>query len=526
MLEINANRAHDPTSISPSPARRAAGFVQQSSSVSFFALDFLPCWMKGSSPMLRIASFAGLCVLCWSAVADAQSLRVGFGESDITPPLREERPVWLAGYGQGRAATGVHDPLMARAVVLDDGRRKIALVSVDLIGLQYPETKRIRTQVEGFDYVLVASTHNHEGPDVIGIWGRSAFSRGVDDEYLTLVVDRVVEAIRAAESRMSETTAAFGTAEDENLLRDSRQPYVFDSVLRLLAFRDAASGQTTGLVVQWNCHPEALGSRNTLITADFPWATVAALKKRYNCPVVFFSGAVGGLLAPPGGRFNNEKGESLESGQFEFAQFYGEAVAELAAKAMERAEPITLSPFCVSSKPVAIPLENPVYGAARSIGVLRREGRRWTGNGEELGEPVGATETVEGRLAVETEVGYLRLGELHVAAIPGELYPELVYGRFQDPADPGADFPDAPLEEPVGKILPGEKWMLLGLANDEVGYIIPKRQWDQIPPFAYGRAKSQYGEINSCGPDVAPILMQALANRVREAAESKSGMTD
>jgi hypothetical protein len=63
--------------------------------------------------------------------------------------------------------------------------------------------------------------------------------------------------------------------------------------------------------------------------------------------------------------------------------------------------------------------------------------------------------------------------------------------------------------------------MLLGLANDEIGYIIPKRQWDQAPPFAYGRAKDQYGEINSCGPEVAPILMRALANRVREANANK-----
>jgi hypothetical protein len=58
------------------------------------------------------------------------------------------------------------------------------------------------------------------------------------------------------------------------------------------------------------------------------------------------------------------------------------------------------------------------------------------------------------------------------------------------------------------------RWMLLGLANDEIGYIIPKRQWDQRPPFAYGRTHSQYGEIHSCSPDVAPIIMQALARRV------------
>ena len=57
---------------------------------------------------------------------------------------------------------------------------------------------------------------------------------------------------------------------------------------------------------------------------------------------------------------------------------------------------------------------------------------------------------------------------------------------------------------------------LLGLANDEIGYIIPNRQWDSRPPYAYGRASAQYGEINSCGPEAAPIVMQALANRVRD----------
>lgn len=446
----------------------------------------------------------------------AEALRVGFGQSDITPELREDRPVWLAGYGQGRRATGVHDPLMARCVVLDDGSKKFALAAVDLIGLQYPETKRIREKLADFDYVLVASTHNHEGPDVIGIWGSGPFSRGVDDAYIDLVVERVVQAIRQAEKSLVEATAAFGTAEDENLLRDSREPYVFDGVLRGILFRRASDNQPAGLIVQWNSHPESLGSRNTLLTADFPWATVAALEKRYQCPAIYFSGAVGGLMAPPGGRFKNERGETLDGGAFEFAQFYGEETAKLAVKAFDGSKPIRLTPLQVQARPIAIPLQNPVYGAARSIGVLQREGRIWTGDAEKLGHVVSVLNKPDTTLAVETEVAYLVLGELHVAAIPGELYPELVYGHFQDPADPGADFPDAALEQPVSQILSAKNWMLLGLANDEVGYIIPKRQWDQEPPFAYGRTKSQYGEINSCGPDVAPILMQALSNRMRE----------
>ncbi|MBI3837226.1 MAG: DUF1080 domain-containing protein [Planctomycetia bacterium] len=118
---------------------------------------------------------------------------------------------------------------------------------------------------------------------------------------------------------------------------------------------------------------------------------------------------------------------------------------------------------------------------------------------------------------METEVGYLRLGELDVAAIPGELYPELMVGKFQEPADPAADFPDAPLEKHVLKIMPRSKLLILGLANDEIGYILPKRQWDVAPPFAYGRSSAQYGEANSVGPETARMLTEALAERVAEA---------
>jgi hypothetical protein len=66
--------------------------------------------------------------------------------------------------------------------------------------------------------------------------------------------------------------------------------------------------------------------------------------------------------------------------------------------------------------------------------------------------------------------------------------------------------------------LPGKKILVLGLANDEVGYIVPKRQWDVVAPFAYGRKSSQYGERNSVGPETARMLMEALEDRVNEAS--------
>jgi hypothetical protein len=457
---------------------------------------------------------------CFDPALPAAELKAGFGSADITPEVGGGKPVYIAGYGMGREATGVHDPLFARCVVLESAGQRIAIASVDLVGLQFPQVQAIRAKLPHLAYVLVASTHNHEGPDVIGIWGRNPFHRGVDQAYLDLVVNRVVEAIQHAEKNLQPVSAAFGTAEDESLVGDSRQPYVKDGVIRVVRLTKAGTDELAGLVVVWSCHPESLGSKNKLITADFPWATVAALQSRHKCPVVYLSGSVGGLMAPPDGRIHDASGKELLEGDFEYARVYGEEVAALATKAVNAAQPIELAPFLVSAKSIAVPVENKLYKAARAVGVLQRGGIPWTGDFEQVGKPVDS-QSGEQLAAVETEVAYLRLGNLHVAGLPGEVYPELLNGKFQEPADPQADYPDASLEPVVSDLLPGKHWLVIGLANDELGYIIPKRQWDSAAPYAYGRQTSQYGEINSCGPEVAPILMEALRRRVAEAAKAK-----
>lgn len=476
-------------------------------------IQHLRTWLAAACAALPLFLLAGSAAPL--AAAESKLVQVGFGETDITPDVKGKKPVWLAGYGMGRRATGVHDPLMARCLVLSDGREKIALASVDLIGLQYPAVQEIRKGLADFKYVLVSSTHNHEGPDVIGIWGRGPFSRGVDDDYVASVVSKVVELIKKTGENLAPAAAAYGTASDETLLGDSRKPLAKDEVLRVIKFTRSDSKDAAGLLVQWNCHPEAMGSKNRLLTADFPYATVAKLKEQHKCPVLYMSGAVGGLMAPPAGVIKDSQGKVLDEGDFEYCRLYGEAVADLATKAVTAAEPIELTPFTVSAKPIAIPVTNVIYRLARVARILRREGRIWEGDFQKLG-PIVTEETMDKPTAVESEVAYLRLGDVHVAGIPGELYPELIYGKFQEPAEPNADYPEAPLEPTVESILPGKKWLLFGLANDEVGYIIPRRQWDSAAPYAYGREHSQYGEINSCGPDVAPIIMQALKLRVEE----------
>src|SRR5262249_23753421 len=123
--------------------------------------------------MNRLFRFLFLCVLCDSVVQFSSAadppLRVGFGETDITPALGEQA-VFVAGFSHNRRATKVNDPLKVRAFVLADGRKTIAVASVDVIGLFLPNVETIRKGLPGVDYVLVCSTHNHHGPDTLGLW--------------------------------------------------------------------------------------------------------------------------------------------------------------------------------------------------------------------------------------------------------------------------------------------------------------------------------------------------------------------
>lgn len=443
--------------------------------------------------------------------AVSAELQVGFAETDITPRVKE-KTVFMAGFGHNRKATGVHDPLKARAVVFKHGEEKIALVSIDLVGFFHPRVESVRQRLPGFHYVLVSSTHNHEGPDTLGLWGTSPFKSGVDAEYMAEVEKQIVAAVKTADADCKAVRTRIGSARAPELLHDGREPYVKHDELVALEFRDN-DDKPAGLVVQWNCHPETLSDKNTLLSADFVGATVKALREKHRCPVVYLTGTVGGLMTSLHVEIKSAGGVALNDGTFEKTERYGELLAKVADRALKSAQPVKLTPFQVRQSPIFLPLDNKLYLLARQLGVVQREAFLWSGD---LYKAKPATEIKTDKpLCLRTEISWLRLGDLDIAAIPGEIYPELVLDKIQDPVDPGADFPDAAIEPAIYKQLRGPHRMLIGLAGDEIGYIIPKRQWDEKAPFCYGRKKAQYGESNSLGPNTAPLLCRAFQELVQ-----------
>lgn len=444
--------------------------------------------------------------------------RAGIAVVSITPKVTPEGPpVWVAGYGKGRRATGVRDDLGARAFVWDDGERAVALVALDLVGLFRDRVERIRARVRQDPRfprleVIVASTHNHEGPDSLGLWGPNPVTCGADSAYLDFVEDAVLEAIARAHDARAPATLWAGELQTQGLVHDSRQPIVEDEVVRVLEARAGRGGAPIASILVFSSHPEAAGPQNTLLTADFPCAARRTVERARGSRAIFFAGSIGGLLGPGPIRMRDpETGDLAPEDSIRNADLYGEALGRFAERALDEAEPVEDPRISLARRPVEIPIENPLYLLAARMGVVRRDDLRHEGRLVEHPSDLG-----EGDVTIPTEVGRLRIGEVDWLLVPGEIYPELVFGGVLDPPDAGADFPEAPVEPPLFPKLTGRHRAVIGLANDEIGYILPKRQWDLKAPFAFGRDSPQYGEVNSCGPDTGPRLWIAAVELLRE----------
>lgn len=146
-----------------------------------------------------LAAAASLGALPAGAQQGGPGFRAGIACVDITPAL----PVSMVGGFQDRTATGVHDPLHARCLVLDDGAAKLAFVMVDNCLIQRPvfdKAKQLIQQKTGLapDRVLAAATHTHTGVTVTAVF-QSEPVPGYADFLAECIAESVDTAIKALE---------------------------------------------------------------------------------------------------------------------------------------------------------------------------------------------------------------------------------------------------------------------------------------------------------------------------------------
>lgn len=218
------------------------------------------------------------------------SLQAGAAEVVITPPIGVE----LEGYGARTApSTGVHDNLYAHALVLDDVATRVAIVSVDLIGVDRSMVERIRAGVAeragiAPDHLMVSATHTHGGPR-----GLIALRASADESLITATVRQIVGGVAAAAASLRPARLYHGTGRVDGVAQNRRFPDgPTDPVLRVIRI-DADDGEPIAALVNFTCHPTVMNYDNLQITADYPGQVYRTVRSALgvDLPILFLNGA-------------------------------------------------------------------------------------------------------------------------------------------------------------------------------------------------------------------------------------------
>lgn len=389
---------------------------------------------RGLTPELRFRLvgallFVFLLLACLSA-AHSQ-LRAGTATGDITPPIGTPS----AGYGDraGAGMEGVHDPLLATALALDNGEVRVVFVGVDHLGYDYAMVQEVVAGVverTGDDEVriLLGSSHTHAGGgaylDIPGLGEVLAgkFDPAARQVYVDGAIEAASEALAALQP--ARIGIGYGTAEGLSRYRGDWPPDV--ATLPDVAVLKVTTEAGEPLAVWFNfaAHATVLpGRANMQFSADFVGYARRAMRRALGSSVVpvFFNGAQADVSpAPP-------RGEDM----WQRAEAMGETLAASVLEVWYRLDTAGTLKIETLAQPYDLVVE------ATSSGLKLPYDTR------------------------PSELGLLVLDDVHAfVSVPGEL--SCVY--------------DADIKR-FGGWLGFEHTSILGLTNDAHGYILTPESW-------------------------------------------------
>ncbi|MGD9724592.1 MAG: hypothetical protein AB7O59_03995 [Pirellulales bacterium] len=372
--------------------------------------------------------------------ADLGGLKAGAAAVKISPFT----PEWLP--PRVRAAYRPHDDLWARAVVFEKDGLRIALVGADLFGMTKADIDPMRQYAadSGVPFMVLAMSHNHAAPDTIGVYGHypEKYIEFLQDQVARCIEDAVKDLRPVKEFRAASRELPMDGGRVIGYIRNARNVGLVDPTISVLQ-PIGEDGKPIATIVNFACHVEGLEKGVQELSADFPGYMCEQIQKDGGGQAVFLNGAVGGMISG-----DNKARTHAE------AKATGLGLAALVKDLAATAEPPATFHYGVRARRVEIPMTNakfqPLYQAR---GGLNR-----------------------GR--VVTEMALITLGEAQLVTIPGELLPEVSFE--------------------IQEKMTGFPRILIGLANDELGYIIPE----------YDFRDDTYEETMSQGPATAPIVRE------------------
>lgn len=231
-------------------------------------------------------------------------LKAGVSRVNITPSAGTT----LAGYAaRTQAATGVHDDLYARALVLSADDVAVGLIVVDVLLLTGDFVEDIRDAVStatGLEkrHIIVAATHTHAGPGGLvsqkvydGVLSfASAFLGTPDAAIQASLKSAIVVAVQEALANQQVVRVSVSVGCAPNVGANRRSPDGPADTDVVVARFDGLDGQTHALLFSQACHPTVLGPENRLFSGDLVGLACRALENAGDGLIALgLSGAAG-----------------------------------------------------------------------------------------------------------------------------------------------------------------------------------------------------------------------------------------
>ena len=363
-------------------------------------------------------------------MSDSQ-LRVGFGETDITPP----DGLYMCGSLDPRKNEGMTDPLQSHALVVESGDSRIAIVGVDLIGLPKALSDEIIAEAAGrtgipAHAIMIACSHTHSGPYTAeGLYS----SQVTDAGYLSTLPDRIATSVEQAAGRVEPATMHIGRALVHHGLHNRRvicpdgkvlntwMPAALDDLelipqvlgtagpvdpeLWVVRF-DRLDGSTLGVFYNFSLHTNSKGGKTW--SADYPCVVAELMREEYGPEVisVYTPGACADINVTIGGERWRES-----------ATYFAEQAVDAARRAIPVAVPIPVSAI---RREITVPRRDPADQPPEAIGRLN-----WGGAGGRADVFDRQAELVAAMPEQLTVViSAARIGPFAIASNPGELFVE------------------------------------------------------------------------------------------------------
>ncbi len=244
--------------------------------------------------------------------ASSPSIRVGVAATDITPPMG----IPMAGYYHERGADGVLDSLYCKAMVLESGNERVALVVLDIITITRAVTDRARAEIERTTgikgaNVMISATHAHTGPMLANRGLRDSAMGGQNPlviQYTENLPNLIAESVRRASLGLQPANISFARGRCENLAYNRRY-FMRDGsvawnpgklnpnivmpagpvdpdvgVLYIETPNPSGAGKSVGTYINFAMHPDTTGGSK--ISADWPGA-LSRILTSYHGPAHF-----------------------------------------------------------------------------------------------------------------------------------------------------------------------------------------------------------------------------------------------